>query len=228
MLGLRNTATHFIIKEMDSVYLPFMQANVLNYSQKLFTFFNRDITEKINSSFLTLVINSEEMSEENILSKYGKDIFNKYNKMKTDAQTIIQNNQNEKLAIRIDLNLKIVKNREDAQILFGIANDGEENVRIIKELKDTNLTHCYNQKRVREIVSSNLKRKGINIKISQYDLKLICDKFDLKSNEKYFYKHTLTNSWGCSQHLVDFVTDLILKDNNIIFELKEEYKQKKT
>ena len=52
-----------------------------------------DITEKINSSFLTLVINSEEMSEENILSKYGKDIFNKYNKMKTDAQTIIQNNQ---------------------------------------------------------------------------------------------------------------------------------------
>ena len=42
--------------------------------------------------------------------------------MKTDAQTIIQNNQNEKLAIRIDLNLKIVKNREDAQILFGIAN----------------------------------------------------------------------------------------------------------
>ena len=80
MLGLRNTATHFIIKEMDSVYLPFMQANVLNYSQKLFTFFNRDITEKINSSFLTLVINSEEMSEEDILSKYGKNIFNKYNK----------------------------------------------------------------------------------------------------------------------------------------------------
>ena len=227
MLGLRNTATHFIIKEMDSVYLPFMQANVLNYSQKLFTFFNRDITEKINSSFLTLVINSEEMSEEDILSKYGKNIFNKYNKMKIDAQTIIQNNQNEKLAIRIDLNLKIVKNREDVQILFGIANDGEENVRIIKELKDTNLTHCYNQKRVREIVSSNLKRKGINIKISQYDLKIICDKFDLKSNEKYFYKHTLTNSWGCSQHLVDFVTELILKDNNIICELKEEYKQKK-
>ncbi len=161
MLGLRNTATHFIIKEMDSVYLPFMQANVLNYSQKLFTFFNRDITEKINSSFLTLVINSEEMSEEDILSKYGKNIFNKYNKMKIDAQTIIQNNQNEKLAIRIDLNLKIVKkNREDAQILFLESQMMvKKNVRIIKELKDTNLTHCYNQKRVREIVSSNLKRK---------------------------------------------------------------------
>ena len=38
ILGLRNTSTHFIIKELDSIYLPFMQANVLNYSQKLFDF----------------------------------------------------------------------------------------------------------------------------------------------------------------------------------------------
>ena len=31
LIGLRNTSTHFVIKEMDSIYLPFMQANVLNY-----------------------------------------------------------------------------------------------------------------------------------------------------------------------------------------------------
>lgn len=39
IIGLRNTSTHFIIKEMDTIYLPFMQANVLNYSQKMFDFF---------------------------------------------------------------------------------------------------------------------------------------------------------------------------------------------
>lgn len=32
IINLRNTSTHFIIKEMDSIYFPFMQANVLNYS----------------------------------------------------------------------------------------------------------------------------------------------------------------------------------------------------
>ena len=228
LIGLRNTSTHFVIKEMDSIYLPFMQANVLNYSQKLFDYFGRDITEKINSSFMTLVINNEEVSEENILSRYGDNIFSKYYKMKNETKQIISDNSNEKLAIKVDLNVKIVKDKEEAKTTFRIAKDGEEPVSIIKELKDTNLTHCYNQKRVREIVTDNLKRKGIELKLTQYQLQLICDKFDLKSNEKYFYKHVLTNSWGCTQQLVDFITELILKNPNIIEEIKSELKSTKS
>ena len=224
LVGLRNTSTHFVIKEMDSIYLPFMQANVLNYSQKLFDYFGRDITQKINSSFMTLVINNEEVSEENILSRYGDNIFSKYYKMKNETKQIISDNSNEKLAIKVDLNVKIVKDKEEAKTTFRIASDGEEPVSVFKEIKDPNLTHRYNQKRVREIVSDNLKRKGIEFKLNQYQLKLICDKFDLKSNEKYFYKHELTNSWGCTQQLVDFITDLILKNPNIIEEIKSELK----
>lgn len=227
IIGLRNTSTHFIIKEMDSIYLPFMQSNVLNYSQKMYDFFGKDITEKINSSFMSLVINNEEISEEQILSRYGDSIFERYHKLKSEITQIINENSNEKLAIRIDLNVKIVKDKEEAKTTFRIAKEGEEAVRIIKELKDTNLTHCYNQKRVREIVVDNLKRKGKNIKITQYDLKLICEKFNLKKEEKYFYYHELTKSWGCTQQLVDFITDLYLKNENIIEELKEELKENK-
>ena len=222
IIGLRNTSTHFIIKEMDSIYLPFMQSNVLNYSQKLFDFFERDITEKINSSFMTLVINNESISEEQILSRYGDDILTKYNKVKAETEQIISENTNEKLAIKIDLNVKIVKDKDEAKTTFRIAKDGEEPVMIIKELKDTNLTHCYNQKRIREIVVENLKRKGITIKFNQYELGLLCDRFDLKNNEKYYYKHALTNSWGCSQQLVDFLTELFIQNPNIIEETKSE------
>ncbi|MBQ3475753.1 MAG: DUF3644 domain-containing protein [Bacilli bacterium] len=227
IISLRNTSTHFVIKEMDSIYLPFMQANVLNYSQKLFDFFERDITEKINSSFMTLVINNESISDEEILSRYGDNILTRYNKVKNETEQIITENSNEKLAIQIDLNVKIVKDKDEAKTTFRIAKDGEEPVRIIKEIKDTNLTHCYKQKRIREIVEDNLKRKGINIKINQYDLGLLCDKFDLKDNEKYYYKHALTNSWGCSQQLVDFLTELFIKNPNIINELKEEKSENK-
>ena len=227
LIGLRNTTTHYIIKEMDTIYLPFMQSNVLNYSQKLFDYFERDITEKINSSFMTLVVNNEEISDEKILSNYGNNIFDRYIKIKNETQKIISDNSNEKLAIRIDLNVKIVKDKKDAKATFRIAKEGEEPVRIIKELKDTNLTHCFNQKRVRELVMDNLKRKGIEIKFTQYDLKLICDKFDLKSNEKYFYKHILTNSWGCTQQLVDFITDLFVKDPSILNNIKQELKLQK-
>lgn len=228
LIGLRNTTTHYIIKEMDTIYLPFMQSNVLNYSQKLFDYFERDITEKINSSFMTLVVNNEEISDEKILSNYGNNIFDRYMKVKNETQKIISDNSNEKLAIKIDLNVKIVKDKKDAKTTFRIAKDGEDPVRIIKELKDTNLTHCFNQKRVRELVIDNLKRKGIEIKFTQYDLKLICDKFDLKSNEKYFYKHVLTNSWGCTQQLVDFITDLFIKEPSILDDIKQELKSQKS
>ena len=157
LIGLRNTTTHYIIKEMDTIYLPFMQSNVLNYSQKLFEYFERDITEKINSSFMTLVVNNEEITDEKILSNYGNNIFDRYIRIKNETQKIISDNSNEKLAIKIDLNVKIVKDKKDAKTTFRIAKDGEEPIRIIKELKDTNLTHCFNQKRVRELVIDNLK-----------------------------------------------------------------------
>lgn len=227
LIGLRNTTTHYIIKEMDTIYLPFMQSNVLNYSQKLFDYFERDITEKINSSFMTLVVNNEEISDEKILSNYGNNIFDRYIKLKNETQKIINDNSNEKLAIKIDLNVKIVKDKKDAKTTFRIAQEGEEPIMIIKELKDTNLTHCFNQKRVRELVIDNLKRKGIEIKFTEYDLRLICDKFDLKNNEKYFYKHVLTNSWGCTQLLVDFITDLFIKEPSILDDIKQELKSQK-
>ena len=122
---------------MDTIYLPFMQSNVLNYSQKLFDYFERDITEKINSSFMTLVVNNEEINDEKILSKYGNNIFERYIKVKNETLQIINDNSNEKLAIKIDLNVKIVKDKKDAKTTFRIAQEGEEPVRIIKELKDT-------------------------------------------------------------------------------------------
>lgn len=226
IISLRNTSTHFIIKELENIYLPFMQACVINYSQKLFEFFERDITNRINSSFLTLAINNEEISEEKILSVYGNNIFEKYCKIKGETDNIISSNQNDKLAIKIDINLKIVKDKNDAQTTFRIAQDGEEPIRIVKELRDTNLTHCFNQKRVRAVIVENLKRKGINIKLTQYDFQLICDKFDLKQNEKFFYKHELTNSWGCSQQLIDFTTNLIINNPEIISQIRSELKIK--
>ena len=227
IINLRNTSTHFVIKEMDSIYLPFMQANVLNYSQKLFDFFERDITEKINSSFLTLVINNEEISEENILSRYGDNIFSKYNKLKSETGNLINDTISDKLAIVVDLNVRIVKDKDQAKMTFRIAKDGEEPARIFTKVKDPNLTHSFTQKRVIELVTDNLKRRNIEIKLNQYDLKLIVDKFNLKSDEKYYYHHEIAGRWGCSQQLIDFVTELLYKEPNILDEIKLELKEKK-
>ncbi len=224
IINLRNTATHYIIKELDLIYLPFMQANVLNYSQKLYDFFNVDITEKISSSFLTLVANQEQVNDEKILSTYGNNIFNHYIKIKNETQNIINESQNDKLAIKVDMNIKIVKDTDKAQATFRIAKDGEEPIKIIKEIKDVNLIYCYTQKRVREIVVDRLKRKNISIKFTQYELNLLCDKYNLKDDEKYYYYHQLTSRWGCSQQLIDFIVNLFTSNPNILDDIKNEFK----
>ena len=71
---------------------------------------------------------------------------------------------------------------------------------------------------------NNLKRKNIDINLHQSNFNLICDKYNLKNNEDYFYYHTLSNRYVCSQKLVDFTTKLLSDNCNIIEEIKLENK----
>lgn len=225
IVDLRNTSTHFIIQEMESIYLPFLQANTLNYSQKIFDFFNIDITKKLETSFLSLITNTNDVNETDILSRYGNEIFNKYKKLKNDATILLENENNNKLAINVNLNLKVVKNIKDAQLTFAIADKAEESVYFIDKVKDINTNYPYSQKSARELIMKNLKRKGIEINLHQTNFGLICDKFNLKDNEDYFYFHSLTKRYGCSQKLIDFVTNLLIKESNIIENIKQENKK---
>lgn len=225
IIDLRNTSTHFIIKEMENIYLPFLQANTLNYSQKLYDFFNIDITQNIDTSFLSLVTNNHELTDTEILSIYGNEIFNRYNKLKNEATNLLENGNNNKLAININLNLKVVKNIKDANMTFSIANDAKESVYFVDKIKDINTTYPYTQKTARETITNNLQRKNITVNLHQQNFSLICNKYNLKDNEDYFYYHNLTKRYVCSQKLVDFITNMLLQNPKIIEEIKLENKK---
>lgn len=112
IIDLRNTSTHYIIKEMEELYLPFLQANTLNYSQKIYDYFNIDISNKIDTAFLSLVTNTSSMNDTEILGIYGNEIFDKYTKLKNETIDILESQNNDKLAININLNLKVVKSQK--------------------------------------------------------------------------------------------------------------------
>lgn len=225
IVDLRNTSTHFIIKELESIYLPFLQANTLNYSQKLYDFFSVDITKNLDTSFLSLITNNSELNETEILSIYGDKIFNRYKKLKTETTSILENENNNKLAINVNLNLKVVKDIKDANLTFSVAKDSEEAVYFVDKVKDINTTFPYSQKSARELIMNNLKRKGIEINLHQINFGLICNKYNLKNNEDYFYFHNLSNRYMCSQKLVDFVTNLLLENDNLIEDIKTQIKK---
>lgn len=224
IIGLRNTSTHFIIREMEKIYLPFLQANTLNYSQKLYDFFNIDVTKNIDTSFLSLVTSNSDLNDTEILGIYGNEIFNMYNKLKNETTNLLECENNNKLAINVNLNLKVVKNEENAQIKFAIAKDAEQAIYIVDKVKDINTTYPYSQTSAREIIMKNLKRKSIELNLHQTNFNLICNKYDLKENEDYFYYHELSRRYMCSQKLIDFMTKLLTDNSNVIEEIKLENK----
>ena len=59
IIELRNTSTHFILKEYEELYVPLFQASVINYSNKIKEYLNEDIGEHIPYGFLTLMQNFE-------------------------------------------------------------------------------------------------------------------------------------------------------------------------
>ena len=169
--------------------------------------------------------NNTDLNDTEILSVYGDEIFNKYSKLKLETTNLLESENNNKLAINVNLNLKVVKNIKDANLTFSISKNADEALYIVDKIKDINVTYPYSQKGARELIMNNLKRKNININLHQTNFNLICNKYNLKNNDDYFYYHNLTNRYMCSQKLVDFVTNLLAKDINIIEKIKNENKK---
>lgn len=60
---------------------------------------------------MTLITSSVDFKDTDLLGKYGKNIVDKYLKIKKETNLILEGNRNEKLAIDININAKIVKRR---------------------------------------------------------------------------------------------------------------------
>ena len=117
----------------------------------------------------------------------------------------------------------MVKNEKDAQLTFSIAKNAKDAVYFIDKIKDINTIYPYSQKNARELIMTNLNRKNIKLNLHQTNFNLICLKYDLKNNQDYFYYHTISKRYMCSQKLIDFVTNLLIKNPNLIENIKYHY-----
>lgn len=218
IIELRNTSTHFIIKEMEQLFTSFFQSCVLNYSQKLLSFFEIDITNKISGSFMTLITNNLDVKEIDLLGKYGKNIVEKYLKLKSETRLIIESNRNEKLAIDINLNAKIVKDEDKAEFTFRIAKDGEEPITLIKEPKDINVQYPFNQNKTIDKINNQLKKKNIQIKLNAYQYQQLCKYYKLYDNLDFCYPVLIDKNPRklFSMNIVNFLVSNIETNPNII------------
>ena len=227
IIELRDTSTHFITEEYEMLYIPLFQACVFNFAEKIQQFHNVDISKLVPQNFLTITTNMKSFNETEIRAKYPEELSKKILNTYATLTPLIQNNNNN-FTIKIEHYHYITKNKNEATELLFIDNNASENVKVIKELKDPNVTHKYNMKKLNQEVSQRLQKIGIDLKFNQYHFKLFCNYFNIKSNPKFCFINKIEAypTYSYSLGAIDFIVNEIKKDpNNIISNLKEKLKK---
>lgn len=229
IIELRDTSTHFVTTEYEMIYIPLFQACVFNYYEKMQQFHNIDVSEIVPQNFLTLTTSMKSFNEPEIRAKYPEELANKLVNTYSYITPLIDENNNN-FAIKVEHYHYITKNKNEATELLHIDNSSDNSVKIIKELKDPNLTHKYTMKKLNQEVTKRLNKLGINIIFNQYHFQLFCNYYDIKNNPKFCYINTIGDypTYSYSIQAIDFIVSEFKNDpENIIANLKEKLKKQK-
>lgn len=234
IIKLRNTSTHFITEEYEGIYIPFFQSCVLNFSEQIKKFHDIDITSFISQNFLTLSVNINTLTNDEIRGKYSKEMAEKMITNKNEIEFLVSNSSSNDLFIPIKHEFMHTKDKNKADFTYTLSNDSYEKVKIISKLQDPNDKYKLTRKNIIDSINKQISSKNINFnyqttkgecKFTEHVLSLIITYYELKSNEKYCYKFGYTQRY--SQQLIDFCIDLITKNKDIVNDLKLGISKKK-
>ena len=239
IVALRNTSTHFITEDYETVYAPLFQANVLLFTEQLFKFHDHDITENIAQNFLTLSASIEPLSNEQIKLKYPPEIATKLLFQKNDIEITAEMQRSEKFSIPVQHNLYQVNSKDKSDFTFKIAKQGEINVNTVTKYKNPADTHKFSHGNLVIEIQNRLKKQKIELSYSttteekklfnSYVLGLFIRFYDIKSNEKYAFKHIIGKSetYTYSQQVAEFIVAEIKKSpHGIVEKLKKANKKR--
>lgn len=218
IIELRNISTHFITEDYEAKYAPLFQACVLNFVNEIKRFHNIDISNYISQNFLTITANYEPLSNEQIRLKYPPEIAERFIQQSNQIDVLTQEYDSDKFAIPIKQNLYITKKKDEADFVIAMASESPNKVAIVKELKDPANTHKYAFNNVIAVVNNRLSKSNIKLgyknSFNSYVLNLFIEFYDIKSDNKYSYKHSLGNStsYTYSERLIDFIINEIKKN----------------
>lgn len=237
IIELRNISTHFITEEYEQIYVPLFQSCVVNYINKLLTFFNVDITDQLGSNFLTLSVKMDDLSKEAINARYPKDIAEKIINAMASVGKKINSVDNPKYAIPVRHDYYITKNKNQATASFTFTKDAEHAAFIVKELHDMKKSCPFNTSACIDIINKEIKKNipsFINPSpkddskrhdFNTYIFNLFVKFYNMKNNAAYCYSYkngTSTTYYSYSQKAINFIIESIKKDpEHIVQNLKD-------
>ena len=200
--GLRDSATHLIIKELESIYVGLFQAGVLNYVETLKSWFGINIVDKISPAMLSLIFDIGVIDPVILRKKHGKEITNFFLQKEKEVKNTATTLSDKRYSISIEYKLALVKGRKNADITLSSGPKGKINGMILQVAKDPSLTHPYRQI---DCINKVKEKIAKGIVFNSYDFQSILYKEKIKGNSKYHYYYKAFGNNSYSPEFVEFI-----------------------
>ena len=210
---LRDEATHLVIGQIPSEVISLFQASVVNYHNRLTTWFGVSLTDRVPGGLMSIVYDmspeQSDMTDKRLRRKLGADtatflarycteVKNEFDELEKPAQFLIG----------IDYRLVLTKKSDEADITLS-AGPGGEVTQVVEVPKDPSGSHPFRQKEVIEKVNEVL----IDLTINQWDIQCINKMYNIKSKSEYFYQGQVNGSPPqYSQNFVKWIARQYNKD----------------
>lgn len=226
VIDLRNTSTHFVTDDYETIYAPLFQATVINFTNEMKRFHEVDITNYIAQNFLTLSATMNALTGQEIKLKYDPETAERLILHKNDIEiTEATLGASEKFTIPVEHHLVLSKSKKQADFSISIDKESKNKGSIIKEYKDPADTHKYSYTNLLDAISNKLEKNNIGLEylnkagvtktqFTPHILNLFIDFYDIKNRKEYAYKHIIgkSESFTYSQQAVEFVVEEIRKE----------------
>lgn len=223
IIELRNESTHLITEDYETIYAPFFQSCVHNFSEQINRFHGISISDYIPQNFLVLSVDVNVLTNEEINAKYSKETASKFIEKREELNHLMLSHTSNDLYIPLNVQFFQTRNKEEADVTFGIDKDADEKVRLITRMQDPANKFNLSRKSVIDGVNKQLNSRNIPFNYKSLDdknlfnnhtLTLITNYYDLKNDDRFIYQ--FGNSVRYSQQLVTYIVDLIRQSPDII------------
>jgi hypothetical protein len=229
---LRNQAVHYMISELESIYISYFQSAAINYSRCLKEWFDIDINEEFDFPILSLFTLTKDkiIDVKTLKGKYDKNVISfVLEQQNVDREIRKSNIDNTKAQMYVPIEYKaaIVKNASEADMLFGRNGDAEAHVLFIDTPKDVEKTHPYVFADIHDRLNEKFDKSiyPSNGKLQPHDLLCITSVNHFNDNQRYVYRLKKPVVIRYSDLFLNYLIANIEKDARYLFTMRDRYKK---
>ena len=208
---LRDESVHLVIASIPRDVLCMFQASVINWHNKLNSWFSVSLSDRIPVGMMAIVYDVKpqdvDFSSAKLKRELGKQSFEflaRYCASIKNEHAELQNNR--EFSIGIKYNLVLTSKPDDADITLSAGADSDFVSGLFDRPRDAAKTHPLLQKDVQDKVNDNLI---LETKINRYDLQSVIIAHGIKKRSDFHYKSSL--KWSLSQYNESFVNWIVTK-----------------